>query len=707
MKRTIKNPLPIFTILTLFSIASIGFANSDNVDYKNNNNYKNIYQLFQSNHVKKNNKSTETVGSKLVIIKDKFEKLETAINNLKIYHGESYRSTSRERNSANDDGNNSDKSIDSHNVSGQYQGVHDDCQSLTVNWAKISADGKKKFDVELWKEVYSQIKFDNDTYAHKYLKNKLDEYHDKLNKITEEICKTDNSKNNQPPPYCNDGIKANFNEIESQYTDIKNLADDITTHYTETFNQFKEKTDIIMECATLATIMVNVDYSDDENNKQQKDTSMDGKIICKSKGHPTQDFDSCKQLIITYNTLMGAEKAGTDIQKRDLQLKSSEEAAKVIKNESSDYTASLNAQKNVTENQADAHRVQSSFQGAKFTTLLALYNKMPDHEDIINDCISNSSDEKKLNKLFDDLNNVFGTEPEKARRNHCEYLTYSKTKGIIMNAGAKAQARQAMMDAGVSAAKFLGMGMMLDKQASSLKDLIDGVNDFTGTEVDLSYEPNDLSIDQCAIYPATPGCEQYRINGTSGFNQPGLAMLGGGQNGTYEYLNDDDDGNNSSSNGEKSINGSPDGIGSIVSDSKSSNEFESPSPGITGKKARSPAAGTPGGGGGKVSAPGVGNASPPNEKSASNQENVYKPKHSYKSGSSVSFSNGTNKNSGKNDKNPFKDMFKKTKGKIGNILNFRDIASSVTGLFQRLSKRYQAIDKRDALIKYAIKKNKK
>ena len=527
-------------------------------------------------------------------------------------------------------------------------------------------------------------------------------------------------------------IKETFERTSGHFTSLlltsinslckKGKIELITKSYNKMAQAFAEiETKAILkaqECATLLVTMSKAtEYEDDDFNGFRTKKSLDQSISCKSHGFITQDYPACAKTITAYDALMVTEKVGETVQGISYQMKTQENQRDATKKMAEgEHEAGMKAYEKDIRARSTAAKQRGTFSAAKLGTLMAFYKKIPDEEEISNNCRESIGGISNLRiGFYKELYYPYEV-PQNILEDQygCDNLLHDYIgASLLMNQKAKDHLKMAMVRAGVDMTAFFGKGMILDNQADDLRDSIQTVQDTSFPDV--AFSQDDLLTSRCAVDPFAPGCNPDNIGqqhnfapGNSSFGGAGsnTINLPGAQTGGEEQAIDDSDINDN-----KIVNP----VGGIASDKITRTSMEGIVPGAGGNGGGNPSSGGGGGGlgggGGGGSGAGVDNSRPGG--GGSRGSGVAPGRIKYKSGSGVNYARGGGFNrKKKKSSNPFNNLFgKKRKGKDNKkVLSFRELASlkNKKNIFKRISRRYTIVNGSKRLLEYNIvKPNKK
>jgi hypothetical protein len=429
----------------------------------------------------------------------------------------------------------------------------------------------------------------------------------------------------------------------------------------------------LQECLVLQQLSQNqpIDSVGKENNKN----SIDGRIICRERTSFTQDFDECEKAIRYYNAVFVAEKAmsleqtiRTDLKNQSIQKKAQSEIANGASQTSifDAAAASNNHQKAIQQEKMVAY-------SAAVAALVAAHQSIPTIDKITEQVCSEVAPDLKQN---------------------CPQIIARNKGGIAANGEAKSALLMAIME---FTAKGAAAGIAMGQYGNAAKQI-------QAAKSTITDQRQDLMMDPCVLNPTDPACAKTRERisgqsissgefGTSDMGGTNTFTLGGESEVTPVMGNETRINDNAPVAG---IN-SP-----FVDDAKVAKGILEPAAAAnmqpTGGAGNGSGGGSGGGGlggGGASLGSDINGSNKDGDKEAQIKTNKISATYSQGSG-------GGYRSSGKSkdDTNRFASLFD-SKGSIGGVEEDRSIASgdidgSASGLFQKISKRYNKIqaDKR-------------
>lgn len=457
------------------------------------------------------------------------------------------------------------------------------------------------------------------------------------------------------------------------------------------------------------------DYTDPEVVK-----SFDQRLKCKSTGLETIDYDDCRAMVYAYNgaklTIEG-NNALQVFQGQEAGMKANEKLMNMDANEDVSTTAlevqseGLDTQKNMAETRGALHT-------AKVTAMTGFAMKLPSHEEVMNLCTADGQMKEVMDIIvsgkFDSVRPVvLDKVADYTKEEHCRIAFENSDNHILLNQGQKTTALAIAAEAGVDAAKeFMAADILADQ-----KSLVDGtINKIKGMETidlpeDAFQSPEMMTF--CKANPNAQECVGFGQGMTTHVTGGGLSFSGGfGANETLNPTVNNDDSVAAIADSDAATRTSADiptstAIGSIDKGSG----FADATPGKAKVSSSQVGGGGGAGGGSPGSAGGLSGSGPSTgAKGAAPASSGRKYKLGYSGGSRpLSFRGGSSRSKGSSKgsvANPFAKMLGKKKA--GNdVFNFRGLASKGVGgkdgnLFERISKSYDAMNKKNRLMKYKL-----
>lgn len=457
------------------------------------------------------------------------------------------------------------------------------------------------------------------------------------------------------------------------------------------------------------------DYTDPEVVK-----SFDQRLKCKSSGLETIDYDDCRAMVYAYNgaklTIEG-NNALQVFQGQEAGMKANEKLMNMDANEDVSTTA-LEVQSEGLDTQKSMAETRGALHTAKVTAMTGFAMQLPSHEDVLNLCASNDQMATVMNEIIEKKFKSVRPElldqaADNSSKDHCRIAFENADNDILSNQGQKTTALAIAAEAGVDAAKeFMAADILADQ-----KSLVDGtINKIKGMETidlpeDAFQSPEMMTF--CKANPNAQECVGFGQGMTTHVTGGGLSFSGGfGANETLNPTVNNDDSVAAIADSDAATRTSADiptstAIGSIDKGSG----FADATPGKAKVSSSQVGGGGGAGGGSPGSAGGLSGSGPSTgAKGAAPASSGRKYKLGYSGGSRpLSFRGGSSRSKGSSKgsvANPFAKMLGKKKA--GNdVFNFRGLASKGVGgkdgnLFERISKSYDAMNKKNRLMKYKL-----
>ena len=520
-------------------------------------------------------------------------------------------------------------------------------------------------------------------------------------------------------------------------SNINEKAERILTFHLPKFQKYAELQLMTnRNCMAMATMTHFVDYSK-EHSADKKTQSFDGKIKCVGYGAETQDYPACAKAVIAYNAAFIGQKGLETFQTIKIQDDMNDAQMDIMKNASTNpgemTKNSLELQKKGIEEQKKVTEQRAVFHSAKAAALVAINNSFPTATTLLRSCkeggklngqnagmedynvymerlemiakkvVSASTD--KSHKGFSIKRKVIGTDAS-----ICESAMRNGGFRLLLNQNAKSALKEIMLTAGIDMGANLMKANLLGKQANRMEDAISSIDKFIPEDHPL-VEQSEAFVRYCEAHPEDPKCSMFSIPGQDVNNMEGGFSFDGGSGQATQIGDQNTDGNVVDTDGGIAPTGG-------LPETRSAFErtgIEKPSgfsdPNIASATEKD-AGGGGGGGGGSVggTAGGLGaSSSDPSASgaSAAATKKSYSPKYSDGgkfSGFRYLGGKGEKSKSGKNNNNPFADLFGKKKSTQTGSIKFgsRSIASKSNSIWDLISNGYQKADKSDRLMKYKI-----
>ncbi len=537
-------------------------------------------------------------------------------------------------------------------------------------------------------------------------------------------------------------IKRYFNRPTHGEQTSQNCLKPIEDGYNALATKFRNVT----LCMSLFHMLPSQNFEDDDMTTRNSVTtkSGDGKIVCRSQGVLTKDYQQCKKVVNTYNAALIANVGLQGYQVLDQDHSMNKATQRIMQDESASTTGALQAQEEQLRKAADHTFQRAIFHGAKGATLYTLARGIPDHEDVYNICMqSNLANdlERAKNYFHQVLNTVqYGAQGEQihnpetqagladlkrqkqeqiasmaTQEEACRYAVYQRhgLNFLVLNSQARESVMALTMEQAVQAGLNLAHQNMLKKQADQVRGAIDRVEDFNPVPPPVVYD--DLMLTACEHDPTLPEClptSGGRQNVIRDGDQFSFGGFGGGTSGAR--INDDmDSGFEYDGGSGRDFDRNQDPlVGSSIAGR-----------GGSGGLGNTPGAGSAeygdgsGGGGGGA---GVGGASAPAGGGAAGHDAEGRPnpggpvsagnEPTFDGGSGFRLGGGSGlsrvrRNNNESSDNPFSNLFGEDR-RSGEVLNYRnpaELGGKDGSIFQMISTRYQDVSQQDRLIEYEIR----
>lgn len=393
-------------------------------------------------------------------------------------------------------------------------------------------------------------------------------------------------------------------------------------------------------------------------------------VMCQSEGSITIDFEPCVAFAKAFTTITQAQTLVHQGQEVWAQGESQTAMAKAQGN-ADDPKAALGAQKTGMEAQSQVLKQRAALETGKLAYLVSLFRKIPD-ADSLKDKVKN---EKELEVV---------TSPE---------------SGVLINQELRDEFKQQLINIGGVAVSQMIMAKIADSRIDAIDDAMAKVDAFK--PVDFNALSEDATVAYCQQNPADPKCMSgdlsYQVDPFSGES----ISFGAGATGT-SYSPIDPNSSTASNavnpngpNGKKTF----DSLGNVITPvDKSNNLVDTSSAATLGEGNGPQSVGGGGAGGGGAGGGGGGGGGPTGQKQAESVSAAgTNSKAAYSGGSGVSVMGGLGiggKKSGKEEANPFADMFKNKTANANGVLNLRGPASvgkKEGNIFQQISSRYKEV----------------
>jgi len=460
-------------------------------------------------------------------------------------------------------------------------------------------------------------------------------------------------------------------------------------------------------------------HKDSDYTKPEEVKSFDQRLKCNSEGLETIDYDECRQMIMVYNgskIVTEANNVRQTFQAQSYGQKANEQLMNMDPT-ADNSTKALEVQSEGKEKEQGMAQETGTLHSTKAAAMLGYATQLPDHDDVKKLCASNDdmgTYMSHLTSFYDKVipkltNNLRETSSEE----QCRLAFENGRHGILQNSGQKTTAAAIAAEAGVEAAKNFMLADVLGDQKKMIDGTIDKIKGMETIDLPEDAFQNPELVTFCNANPNAQECVGFGTGMTTHVTGGGLSFNGGlATNETLNPTVGNDDSATAITDGsatdrqETNIPTSR----AIASVDKGSG-FTDATPGKA-KVSSSPAAGGGGGSGGGAGGGGGLSGSGPSAggKGVAPGSGSRKFKLGYSGGNRpLSFRGGRSKSrkSSKTVGNPFSKMLGKKGAKGNDVFNFRGLASKGLGgkdgnLFERISKSYDSMNKKNRLIKYKI-----
>lgn len=393
-------------------------------------------------------------------------------------------------------------------------------------------------------------------------------------------------------------------------------------------------------------------------------------LTCQSEGSITIDYEPCVAFAKAFTTITQAQTLVHQGQEVWAQGESQTAMAKA-QGQSDDPKAALGAQKTSMEAQSQVLKQRAALEAGKLAYLVSLFKKIPDADTVT----SKVSDEATAKTLI------------------------QPASGVLINQEQRDEFKQQLINIGGVAVSQMIMAKIADNRINAIDDAMAKVDAFK--PVDFNVASEDATIAYCQQNPADPKCMSgdlsYQVDPFSGES----ITFGAGATGTsYSPI----DPNSSTASNAVNPNGPVgkktfDSLGNVITPvDKSNNLVDTSSAATIGEGNGPQSVGGGGAGGGGAGGGGGGGPTPGGQKQGDNVAAAgTNSKATYSGGSGVSVMGGLGiggKKAGKDEANPFADMFKNKTANANGVLNLRGPASvgkKEGNIFQQISSRYKEV----------------
>lgn len=431
------------------------------------------------------------------------------------------------------------------------------------------------------------------------------------------------------------------------------------------------------ECVNINTFLLTIRFSNgltpnSANNAYDSKTfkTIGEGVTCQKEGSITVDYEPCVAFAKAFTTITQAQTLVHQGQEVWAQGESQTAMAKA-QGKADDPKAALGAQKTSMEAQSQVLKQRAAIEAGKLAYLVSLFKKIPDADDI--------SSKVKNDKISETI-----LKPD---------------AGVLINQELRDEFKQQLINIGGVAVSQMIMAKIADSRIDAIDDAMAKVDAFK--PVDFNVASEDATIAYCQQNPADPKCMSgdlsYQVDPFSGES----ISFGAGATGT-SYSPIDPNSSTASNavnpngpNGKKTF----DSLGNVITPvDKSNNLVDTSSAATLGEGNGPQSVGGGGAGGGGAGGGGGGGGGPTGQKQAESVSAAgTSSKAAYSGGSGVSVMGGLGiggKKTGKDEANPFADMFKNKTANANGVLNLRGPASvgkKEGNIFQQISSRYKEV----------------
>lgn len=449
------------------------------------------------------------------------------------------------------------------------------------------------------------------------------------------------------------------------------------------------------------------------NGQQQSPTqamSQAQGIKCVSEGIETVDYDDCKKFTDQLGLLDVATTFANNAQSAVYSAKLGDKQIEYAQEENS-ATGALKAQGSSFDMQQDMYQQRAVIDGAKLAYLYSIYEKIPSAKDLTKKCDAYKGDKVITAGGLNPDNMIPMT--HESGKSAC--LAAASAMGgkfaFLQNQAAKDQMKSKLVGVATSLGSNALLSKLMGDRAKDVKKAIAKINEFEAIDpITLTEEA--LKENLCTTDPTNIKCSGSGLN--SDFDSIGENIIVFGSNSTgtnYGQSKGEEVGTVDDSSSSQS--GSVDKIGSIVDKVNQGTEMDD------SRAAKVTASGngrSGGGGGGSAGGVGLGGGG---DVQKGSEASVTAAKQSLNSaygggGGSLSVTGGMGINkknaTGNSEDNPFGKLFNKDQKAAGDVVNFREIASTDKvgtkndDLFKMISNRYNRVNAEKRLIEYELTK---
>jgi len=437
-------------------------------------------------------------------------------------------------------------------------------------------------------------------------------------------------------------------------------------------------------CNSVKHVMSVVDQGTNDFQVGEYYESYDRRFKCVNLSPWTMDYKSCKNAVTFYDGAavgtVAMDTANTAIV-AGRNNKIQQDALNETVDGGDQLNAGLNAQAKSLTAREQAETRKAVFSGSKVAALTTILLSYKTPNKFRKDCVEGQEELAGGDIHFCVIADAIRSGSPNA-------------KEIFANQ----QVRKEMWSEVAKASVETTLAIMAATQASKQRADVNKYKKMFEEQKDESkIESPQIGLDYCKYNPASPQCKQRgpRVSNGGEFGYGNVGLQGQGQN---LAITDKDDAFGEY-NDDVIADGSSDAIddlGNLIDSDNAdsfSNDFNAPG---AGEATKGTAIGSGGGGGGAPGGGGGGGSAPARAKAGQAKYAVTSKAGDYgKRGGSVKYSGGGSVKSKKDASNPFSKMFG-SKSSRNIASDVKDIAPAHSGLFDKISKRYErvATDKR-------------
>ncbi|EPZ50980.1 hypothetical protein M902_2672 [Bacteriovorax sp. BAL6_X] len=456
--------------------------------------------------------------------------------------------------------------------------------------------------------------------------------------------------------------------------------------------------------------------SEDQYQKPEKLTSIDGRITCKLEGLETLDYDECSNLVLAHNAAQLGKTANATFQQFQAQDFSNEQQNKLMNMDGTENvtTTALKSQKDGLAKQQSMAETRRTIEAARLGTILTMSSSIPTSETYFEtNELCKKPVEGALTKIQQSAPHLkdaagggsLGSSLEICQKNFGRF-------GFLRNGDAKRAGNQIAAEAGVDVAKEQMAISQLGKQQKMISNAIGKIEGMDTMELPEDFfENQDVYMEFCQANPAHAQCQSGWANTVNVPSFGDYSVGGFGTNQAYQHTDQDQAVAATAASTDDPTSAGVD-TSTVVNKAKTGGGLKGnfgPAATVSegGQIAQGAGGGgsSPGGGGGGGGSS-AGDAGQP-EALSGNAGSGLKG-ISYVGGRGPSFvgGRGTASVKKKNNGNPFSNMFKKNQNRNLSSLNFKGksaIGSKSDNIFQRISTAYDKANDAGNLLKYETK----